>query len=92
MLEGPEGQRHHACSNSHNDGITPERRRIAEEVDEGNDNAQRAKPQKNSHDVRNSAFQHTHAGAGVPTVAAHLVQFAVKLIQFVMKFRGPDLI
>jgi hypothetical protein len=46
MLESPKGQRRHADADSHNDRITPERGRVAEEIDEGNDDAQYAKSEK----------------------------------------------
>jgi hypothetical protein len=37
--------------------------------------------------MHDMAAHHAHAGAVVPTVTAHLVQFLVKLVQFVVKFR-----
>jgi hypothetical protein len=44
MLESPKGQRHQAPSDSQQDGRTPERRGVAEEVAEGNANTDHDKP------------------------------------------------
>ena len=65
---------------------------MAEEVAEGNANTEHDKPENNSRDLHEPAFQQADAGAIVPTVAAHLVQLFVKLVQFVVKSRLSGLI
>ena len=65
---------------------------MAEEVAEGNANTEHDKPENNSRDLHEPAFQQADAGASVPTVAAHLVQLSVKLVQFVVQYRLSGLI
>jgi len=61
--------------------------RPAEEITEGNAKTEHDKSENNFADMHDMAAHHAHAGAVVPTVTAHLVQFLVKLVQFVVKFR-----